>query len=103
MWGRERSRTPGTGRERDCSEEHSRTDRGTPYATQRRCPQGPTRKPHQQRRVLKSHRHLAESEVERVGLRPPVVQKHAEEGEVEPEVCHAKLRMNRIAQVIPLD
>jgi hypothetical protein len=31
------------------------------------------RKAHQQRRVLKSHCHLADGEVEHVGLRPPVV------------------------------
>jgi hypothetical protein len=30
-----------------------------------------TRKAHQQRRVLKSHRHLADGEVEHVGLQPP--------------------------------
>jgi hypothetical protein len=32
-----------------------------------------TRKAHQQQRVLKGHRHLADGEVERVGLRPLVV------------------------------
>jgi hypothetical protein len=37
------------------------------------------RKAHQQRRVLKGHRHLTDGEVERVGLRPLVVQKRAEE------------------------
>jgi hypothetical protein len=41
--------------------------------------------------------------VERVGLRPPVVQKYAEEGEVELEVCHAILPRNHVAQAIPLD
>jgi hypothetical protein len=62
-----------------------------------------TRKAHQQRRVLKGHCHLADGEVERVGLRPPVVQKHAEEGEVLPEACHAILPKNRVALVVPLD
>jgi hypothetical protein len=38
-----------------------------------------------------------------VGLRPPVVQKRAEEGEVELEACHAILPRNRVAQAISLD
>jgi hypothetical protein len=50
-----------------------------------------TRKVHQQQRVLKGLRHIADGEVERVGLRPPVVQKRAEEGEVVLEACHAIL------------
>jgi hypothetical protein len=62
-----------------------------------------TRKAHQQWRILKSHRHLADGEVERVGLRPLVVQKRVEEGEVELEVCHAILLRNRVAQAVPLD
>jgi hypothetical protein len=62
-----------------------------------------TRKAHQQRRVLKSHRHLADGEVEHVGLRALVVQKRAEEGEVELEACHAILPRNCVAQVVPLD
>jgi hypothetical protein len=41
--------------------------------------------------------------VERVGLWPPVVQKHAEEGEVEPESCHAILPRNCVLLPIPLD
>jgi hypothetical protein len=41
--------------------------------------------------------------VERVVLRPPVVQKRAEEGEVVLEACHAILLQNRIALVVPLD
>jgi hypothetical protein len=41
--------------------------------------------------------------VERVGLRPPVVQKRAEEGEVVLEACHAILSKNRIALAVPLD
>jgi hypothetical protein len=41
--------------------------------------------------------------VERVGLRPPVVQKRAEEGEVVMEVCHAILLQNRITLAVPLD
>jgi hypothetical protein len=55
-----------------------------------------TRKAHQQRRVLKGQRHLTHGEVEHVGLRPPVVQKRAEEGEVILEVCHAILTKNHI-------
>ena len=62
-----------------------------------------TRKAHQQGRVLKSHRQLADGEVERVGLRPPVVQKRAEEGEVELEAGHAILPRNRVALAVPLD
>jgi hypothetical protein len=62
-----------------------------------------TRKAHQQGRVLKSRRNLADGEVERVGLWPPVVQKHAEEGEVEPESCHAILPRNCVLLPIPLD
>jgi hypothetical protein len=62
-----------------------------------------TRKAHQQRRVLKSHRHLVDGEVKRVGLRPLVVQKRAEEGEVELEACHAILLRNRVALAVPLD
>jgi hypothetical protein len=41
--------------------------------------------------------------MERVGLRPPVVQKRAEEGEVVLEARHAILPQNRIALVVPLD
>jgi hypothetical protein len=41
--------------------------------------------------------------VERVCLRPPVVQKRAEEGEVVLEACHAILPKNRIALAVPLD
>jgi hypothetical protein len=76
------------------------------YATQWRCPQPPTARPHkahQQGRVLKSHRHLGYGEVECVGLRPPMVQKRVEEGEVVLEACHAILPRNRIALVVPLD
>jgi hypothetical protein len=62
-----------------------------------------TRKAHQQRRVLKGHCHLADGEVERVGLRPPVVQKRAEEGEVVLEACHAILPYKRVALAVPLD
>jgi hypothetical protein len=40
--------------------------------------------------------------VERVGLRPPVIQKRAE-GEVVMEVCHAILLQNRITLAVPLD
>jgi hypothetical protein len=36
-----------------------------------------------------------------VGLRPPVAQKHAEEGEVEQEACHAILLRNCVALAIP--
>jgi hypothetical protein len=61
------------------------------------------RKAHHQRRVLKGHRHIADSEVERVGLRPPVVQKRAVEGELVLEVCHAILPKNCVALVVPLD
>jgi hypothetical protein len=59
----------------------------TPLSGDVRSPQrlALTRKVHQQRHVLKSHRHLADGEVECVGLRPPVVQKRAKEGEVVPE------------------
>jgi hypothetical protein len=60
-----------------------------------------TRKAHQWRRVLKSDRHLADGEVERVGLRPLVAQKHAEEGEVELEACHAILLRNCVALAVP--
>jgi hypothetical protein len=42
-------------------------------------------------------------EVERVGLRTPVVQKHAEEGEVVLEAYHAILLKNRVALAVPLD
>jgi hypothetical protein len=62
-----------------------------------------TRKAHQQRHVLKGHHHLADDEVERVGLRPPVVQKRAKKGEVVLEACHAILPKNRIALAVPLD
>jgi hypothetical protein len=62
-----------------------------------------TRKARQQRRVLKGHRHLADGEMERVGLRPLVVQERAEEGEVVLEARHAILPQNRIALVVPLD
>jgi hypothetical protein len=62
-----------------------------------------TRKAHQQRRVLKGHRHLADGEVERVGLRPPVAQKCVEEGEVVLEACHALIPQNRVALAVPLD
>jgi hypothetical protein len=62
-----------------------------------------TRKAHQQRRVLKSRRHIADGEVELVGLQPLVVQKCAEEGEVELEACHAILPRNRVTQAVPLD
>jgi hypothetical protein len=62
-----------------------------------------TRKAHQQQRVLKGHRHLADGEVERVGLRPSVVQKRAEEGEVVLEACHAILLKNHVALAVPLD
>jgi hypothetical protein len=41
--------------------------------------------------------------VERVGLRPPVVQKRTEEGEVVLEVRHAILPQNRVALTVPLD
>jgi hypothetical protein len=41
--------------------------------------------------------------VERVGLRPPVVQKRAEEGEVVLEACHAILPQNCDALAVPLD
>jgi hypothetical protein len=41
--------------------------------------------------------------MERVGLRPPVVQERAEEGEVVLEARHAILPQNRIALVVPLD
>jgi hypothetical protein len=41
--------------------------------------------------------------VERVGLQPPVVQKHDEEGEVVLEACHAILPKNRIALAVPPD
>jgi hypothetical protein len=37
-----------------------------------------TRKAHQQRRLLKSRHQLADGEVERVGLGPPVIQKRME-------------------------
>jgi hypothetical protein len=62
-----------------------------------------TRKAHQQRCVLKGHRHLADGEVERVGLRPLVVQKRAAEGEVILEACHSILPQNRVALAVPLD
>jgi hypothetical protein len=62
-----------------------------------------TRKAHQQRRALKGHRHLPDGEVERVGLRPLVVQKHAEEGEVILEERHAILPQNRVTLAVPLD
>ena len=77
----------------------------TPLSGDVRSPQrlALTRKAHQQRRVLKSHRHLADGEVKRVGLRPPVVQKRAEEGEVKLEACHAILPRNRVALAVPLD
>jgi hypothetical protein len=47
----------------------------TPLSGDVRSPQwlALTRKAHQQRRVLKSHCHLADGEVECVGLQPPVV------------------------------
>jgi hypothetical protein len=41
--------------------------------------------------------------VERVGLRPPVVQKRAEEGEVVLGACHAILPKNRVALAVLLD
>jgi hypothetical protein len=41
--------------------------------------------------------------VERVGLRPVVVQKRAEEGEVVLEACHAILPKNRAALAVPLN
>jgi hypothetical protein len=41
--------------------------------------------------------------VERVGLRPPVVHKRVEEGEVVLEACHVILPQNRIALADPLD
>jgi hypothetical protein len=59
-----------------------------------------TRKAHQHRRVLESHCHLADGEVERVGLQPLVVQKRVEEGEV---LLEAILPRNRVALAIPLD
>jgi hypothetical protein len=62
-----------------------------------------TMKAHQQQRVLKSDRHLANSEVERVGLQPPVVQKRAEEGVVELEACHVILLRNHVALAVSLD
>jgi hypothetical protein len=55
-----------------------------------------TRKAHQQGCVLKSWRQFADSEVERVGLGPSMVQKRAEEWEVELEPCDAILSRNRI-------
>jgi hypothetical protein len=55
----------------------------------------------QQQRVLKSHRNLADGEVERVGLRPLVGQKRTEEGEVVLEACHAILLRNRVAVAVP--
>jgi hypothetical protein len=48
-----------------------------------------TRKTHEQGRVLKSQRHLADGEVERVRLRPLVLSKRAEEGVVVLEPYHA--------------
>jgi hypothetical protein len=41
--------------------------------------------------------------VERVGLRPVVIQKCAEEGEVALEVCHVILPRNHVALAVPLD
>jgi hypothetical protein len=41
--------------------------------------------------------------VKRVGLRPPVDQKRAEEGEVVLEACHAILPQNRVALAIFLN
>jgi hypothetical protein len=41
--------------------------------------------------------------VERVGLGSLVVQKRAEDGEVEPEPCHAILLRNRVPLAVPLD
>jgi hypothetical protein len=77
----------------------------TPVSGDVRSPQrlALTRKAHQQRRALKGHRHLADSEVEYVGLWPPVVQKRAEEGQVLLEACHAILPQNRVALAVPLD
>jgi hypothetical protein len=62
-----------------------------------------TRKAHQQQRVLEGHRHLTDGEVECVGLRPSVVHKRAEEGEVVLEACHAILPKDRVALAVPLD
>jgi hypothetical protein len=76
------------------------TTTGTPRRTYRLSP---ARRHHQQRRVLKGHRHLTDGEVVRVGLRPPVVQKRAEEGEVVLEARHAILPQNRVALAVPLD
>jgi hypothetical protein len=85
---------------REPSEEHRTPLGGDVHSPQRLAL---TRKAHQQQRFLKSHRHLTDAEVKRVGLRPPVVQKHTEEGEVKLEVCHAILSRNHVAQAVPLD
>jgi hypothetical protein len=62
-----------------------------------------TRKAHKQGRVLKSQRHLADGEVERVRLWPPLVQKCAEEGGVVLEPCHTILLRNHVPLSTPLD
>jgi hypothetical protein len=85
---------------RESSEELCTPVSGDVLGSQRLAP---IRKTHQQRRNLKGHRHLANGEVERVGLRPPVVQKRAEEGEVVLEARYATLPQNRGALAVPLD
>jgi hypothetical protein len=64
---------------RESSKELSNTLVGDVHSSQRLAR---TRKSHQQGRVLKSHRHLADGKVEHVRLRPPVIQKCAEKGVV---------------------
>jgi hypothetical protein len=79
-------------RGRNRFEKHLGTERGTPHAKCRLgCPRPPSPLPHKEDpstgHVLKSRRQLADGEVELVGLRPPVVQKRAEEGESRPAAC----------------
>jgi hypothetical protein len=46
---------------------------------------------------------LTDGEVERVRLRPLVVQKRTKEGEVVLELCHAILPRNRVPLSVPLE
>jgi hypothetical protein len=100
-WVCERSQTVGTTRGCDRLEERSRTEWGTRHAKcWPGCPQPPSPRPHKEGpstgMCLEELASVRRQWVERVGLGPSVVQKRAEEWEVELEPCDAILSRNRI-------
>jgi hypothetical protein len=72
-----------------------------------RCPQPPSARPQKEGpstgMCLEESAPTRHGEVERVGLWPPLVQKRAKEGEVEPEPCHVILSRNHVPLLVPLD